>query len=110
MPEQASSTRTALPEWLKPLFWEYDFRRLTWEADRDLIMARVLSAGDWDTVTWLLALVGKDGLRSWLTARKGRGLEPRQLRFWEVVLDLPHREVTQWIELREYSWANRTRP
>jgi hypothetical protein len=34
-----------LPSFLRPLFWEYDCKALTWEADRDLIIARVLASG-----------------------------------------------------------------
>ncbi len=77
---------STLPVLLRPLFWEYDFNPLTWEDDRDLIIARVLAAGSWEAITWLRAQLGDQAWRAWLQHHCGRGLSPRQLRFWEVIL------------------------
>jgi hypothetical protein len=70
---------------------------LTWEADSDLIIGRVLAAGDWEAVLWLRGLVPKPALRDWLECRRGAGLSARQLRFWELVLGLPRRQVNTWL-------------
>lgn len=42
-----------LPEFLRPLFWEYRFGALSWEEDRDLITGRILSSGGWEAEVWL---------------------------------------------------------
>ena len=43
-----------------------------------------------------------DELRQWIVQHEGRGLSSRQLRFWEVVLDLPHDRVNGgWIQKDE---------
>jgi hypothetical protein len=89
--------RSRLPRRLRPLFWEYRFSEMNWGADYDLIVARVLSAGDWPTVRWLYRRLGAERLTLWLTGRRGAGLSPRQLRFWETILKLPHREVSGWL-------------
>lgn len=86
-----------LPQRLKPLFWDHRFARLTWKGDSDLITGRILAEGDWTAVCWLRRFLGDDALRTWLLHRRGAGLSPRQLRFWELVLDLPHREVDAWL-------------
>ena len=86
-----------LPDLLRPLFWEHDFEALTWEADRDLIMARVLASGGWEAVRWLRSRVSDTELRGWIERRRGRGLSPRQLRFWELILGLPRRRVNAWL-------------
>jgi hypothetical protein len=86
-----------LPHRLKPLFWDHQFARLTWEADADLIISRILAAGDWDAVRWLRRSLGDEALRTWLEPRRGAGLSSRQLRFWELVLKLSHREVNDWL-------------
>ena len=83
---------STLPATLRPLFWDYDFAALNWENDRNLIMARVLTAGSWDAVTWLRSRVGDQALREWIERHQGRGLSPQQLRFWELILGLPHRQ------------------
>lgn len=36
-------------------------------------------------------------MRAYLPTRKGLGLNPRQLRCWQVVLDLPSAEADEWI-------------
>ena len=87
----------SLPSDLKPLFWEYDFGRLSWEKDQGLIIGRILAHGDWQAAHWLVGVLGKDGIREWICRREGRGLDARCLRFWELVVGLPHRKVNAWL-------------
>jgi Family of unknown function (DUF6922) len=99
-----------LPELLHPFFWEYDFSKLTWRQDRDLIVSRVLASGDWEAVRWLRAAMGDYALRDWIEAHHGRGLSPQRLRFWQVVLGIPRREVNRWLaEDRGQIWHDRVR-
>jgi hypothetical protein len=106
-----ASKQTRLPGLLQPLFWDYDFKTLTWEDDRDLIIARVLASGTWEAITWLRACLGDQALRAWIERRCGRGLSPRQLRFWELMLDLPHREVNAWLQAEGRKiWDQRVNP
>ncbi|MFP3941372.1 MAG: DUF6922 domain-containing protein [Thermoanaerobaculia bacterium] len=100
-----------LPGSLRGLFWEYDFDSLSWEQDRDLIFRRVLVDGPWEAVQWLRRRVGDAALRAWIREHRGRGLSRRQLRFWQLVLDLPEEEVDAWLEPRrgdpwERRWAD----
>jgi hypothetical protein len=98
-----------LPIFLAPFFWDYDFRDLSWDSDRDLIIARILSAGDWSSITWVRGNAGSDQLREWIMSRKGRGLDRRQLRFWELILDLDHKIVDIWMKERDGNiWDERT--
>lgn len=99
-----------LPAMLRALFWDYDFKALTWENDRDLITARVLASGGWDAVTWLRSRLGDRALRDWIERRQGRGLSPQQLRFWELILGLPHRQVNAWLAAEGRKiWEKRAR-
>ena len=97
-----------LPKSLKPYFWDYPFSKLSLSTDRDLIIRRVLSNGSWEAVLWLRKKIGDENLKKWLIAHRGRGLSPRQLRFWELVLDLPKRQVNVWVKAaRETPWGKR---
>ncbi|MBN2117499.1 MAG: hypothetical protein JW730_13060 [Anaerolineales bacterium] len=97
-----------LPKSLKPFFWDYPFSKLSLNTDRDLIIRRVLSSGSWDAVCWVRKEIGDENLKKWLIAHKGRGLSPRQLRFWELILDLPKRQVNTWVRVaRETPWGKR---
>jgi len=89
--------RRSLPEKLRPYFWDYRFSSLSLSTDRDLIIRRLLANGSWDSICWLRRRIGDGELRNWLLAHKGRGLSPRQLRFWGLVYDLPVRQVNAWV-------------
>jgi hypothetical protein len=96
-----------LPPMLRPFFWEYDFYRLSWEKDADLITARILSRGSWKATCWLRTKLGDDNLKEWILCRGGRGLGPRHLRFWELILDLPHKKVNEWLTTGDQTFWRR---
>ena len=100
-----------LPELLRPLFWDIEFYSLDWKTDRDFIVRRILQAGSWTAVRWLRATLGDEALRAWLEAHNGSRLGPRQLRYWELVLDLPAQEVDRWIvQAKNSPWGRRVQP
>jgi len=99
---------TRLPAMLRPFFWSYDFAKLSWEKDSHLVTYQILTAGDWQATVWLRKRLGDAALRAWILERDGRGLSNRQLRFWELILDLPHRQVNAWLAQPERQlWENR---
>jgi DNA-binding transcriptional ArsR family regulator len=103
-PERA----TPLPRALRAFFWDYRFDQLTWVADRELVTRRLLTHGSWEAITWLRRKMGDGELRKWLIAHRGRGLSPRQLRFWSLVLAIPHRQVKTWVQTeRTNPWSGR---
>ncbi|HWY87747.1 MAG TPA: hypothetical protein VNX28_13530 [Gemmataceae bacterium] len=97
MKRRRPASAVRLSKRIRPLFWDYDFGQLTWEADSDLIIGRILAAGDWEAIQWLRRLLPEPVLRDWLVRRHGAGLNSRQLRFWELVLELPRRLVNTWL-------------
>ena len=93
------------------MFWDYDFDRLRWDKDRDLIIARVLASGDWNAIQWLRDRTDPETIHQWIIDHRGRGLTPRQLRFWALILDLPERQVKAWLqEMDRDEWRRRTAP
>ena len=82
---------------IRSLFWDLDPRGLRWERDREQIIGRVLAEGSWEAVKWLRNQAGDDALRDWIERHEGRGLTPRQLRFWELIFELPRRQVDEWL-------------
>ncbi|MEI8374984.1 MAG: hypothetical protein WCJ35_19340 [Planctomycetota bacterium] len=91
------NTTDCLPEMLRPLFWDSAFDQISWQGHRNYVVRRVLSAGTWDAICWLRARLGDAALRQWIEQHEGRGLSSRQLRFWELVLDLPCELVDAWL-------------
>ena len=101
----------AIPKKLHRLFWDYDLAALDWRADRDLVIARILATGDWDSVTWLMRRVSPNQLREFILNRRGRGIDSHRLRFWEIVLDLPRKQVDRWLRAANKDpWHRRRKP
>ncbi len=106
-----SASNAELPPLLRDLFWDYDFAALNWQDDRDLITMRVLASGSWDAVTWVRSRLRDHALREWIEQHQGRGLSPQQLRFWELILGLRHRQVNIWLAREERQiWDKRAHP
>jgi hypothetical protein len=95
-PPPADSDR--LPELLRPLFWDCDFEQVSWQEHHDYVIRRVLSEGTLDSIRWLRGRLDNATLRDWIVRHEGRGLSSRQLRFWEVILDLPAEKVNAWLD------------
>ena len=111
-PEQTLQARfESTREVLRPLFWDCDFDHVSWREHEDFVVRRVLSEGTWESVCWLRVQVGDCALRQWIERHRGRPLSRQQLRFWELVLDLPSGLVDAWLasEGRKI-WEGRTRP
>lgn len=97
-----------LPPRVAALFWEYAGDEMSLERDRDFIVGRVLSTGDWECVRWLRREVGDQAIRDHLTRTCGRLLSPRQLRLWQVLLDVREETVTSWLaQDRRRLWDKR---
>ncbi len=86
-----------LPPSLRRFFWDQDFDRLRWPEHRDPVARRLLSAGDGPALAWLRSEAGDSWLRDLLWRTRGRDLDARQLRYWQIVLDLPEAEVDAWL-------------
>jgi hypothetical protein len=108
--QHADMARSKLPRTLRPYFWDYDFSRLSWAADRDLIIGRILAVGNWDSLRWLRRRLPDAELRSWLEHRRGAGLSNRHLRYWELILKIPRRKVNAWFaDPARQIWEGRNR-
>ena len=100
-----------LPDTLQPYFWDCDFCSLSWEKQRDFIIRRLLRSGSWEALTWLRNKLGDVELGKWIEQQDGAGLSPRQMRFWELMLELPHSKVNRWVGMaRQKHWNQRTIP
>jgi hypothetical protein len=89
---------SGLPPRIQALFWEYQDGGVSLPGDVEFIIERVLSAGDWDAIQWLRGEMGSAPIRRYLQRTRGRRLSPRQLRLWQVLLDLPSDEVDTWLQ------------
>src|SRR5215217_888044 len=106
----AARSVNSLPPPVRKLFWDVEPRSLRLDRDQDMIIGRVLASGPWETVQWLRSAVGEDAIRQWIEKHDGRGLSPRQLRYWQLMLGIPSRVVDAWLRSdRRHVWDRRDR-
>ena len=86
-----------LPKNLESLFWDCDFHAVRMDEHRNFIIRRILDRGNWEAISWLRRTVGDQIIREWFLQKEGGGLDPRKLRFWGLVLDLPVDELDEWV-------------
>ncbi len=90
-----------LPECVTRLLWDTEPGSVGLETHRDSLIGRVLAHGEWDAVRWLRASVGDEAIRAWIRTTRARRLSRRQIRLWQILLDLPEHEVEAWLGLPE---------
>ena len=102
---------SALPAEFAPLFWDVDFAATHWPEHADFVVKRILDQGGLDAIRWVRAAVGDERLVRWLGSRHGAGIDRRRLRFFEAILEIPHRRVNAWLRRPERQvWDNRCTP
>ena len=89
-------------------FWDCDFAALTWQQHQDFIIRRILQHGDINALRWLRAQVSDEALKAWIIAHHARGLSPRHIRYWALMLDIDSALADQWVEASRNSlWEKR---
>lgn len=80
---------SAIPASAAPFFQEYRFADLNAEADRLLIIERLLAFGDRRELRWLFRRYGRMEIRAWVEQHGHQRLTPKRYNFFCVLLDLP---------------------
>ncbi len=86
-----------LPKRFESLFWEYDPEDLSLSEDREFIIKRVLCHGSVEDFKALRKTVGDKEIKAVLMRTRGRGIDRRRIRFYQVIFSLPAKEVEAWL-------------
>jgi hypothetical protein len=98
-----------VPECVAELFWDAPSRPLDIACHESLLVRRVVNVGTWSACQWLRATLGDKTIEKWLRQSRGRGVDRRALRLWQVLLDLPESLVANWLSAPERRvWDRRT--
>jgi len=85
-----------LPAPILRLMHDCDPDLVSWDRNRGFLIDRVLASSNWAAICALREEVSDQEIRDRLRATRGRKLSPRQLCFWQTVLDLDPKEVRLW--------------
>jgi hypothetical protein len=93
-----------LPELLRPLFWQSSLEDINFSKHIDHVMLHVITCGNASQVNWLRRRIGDEGIRTWIVARKGKGLTRKQMVRW-----VSWSPATRWQTVDAYArmWEER---
>ena len=80
------------------LFWDCDPGGVDAASHADFVAGRLMESGGLDAIRWLRTTYGDEALADYLRRTRGRAVERRRLRFWQVILGLPVLLVDQWLD------------
>jgi hypothetical protein len=81
-----SSTGDEVPGFLRPFFWDVDFRSLSIDGSSYFIISRLMEHGDEAVMSFLLKTYSREALTDVL--RTSRALSRRSRNFWKIVLEV----------------------
>lgn len=90
-----------LPESVLRVLWDTDPTAVSLETHRASLIGRVLAHGEWEAIRWLRRNAGDEAIRAWIVTTRGRRLSRAQIRFWQLLLELPEELVQGWLGLPE---------
>lgn len=87
-----------IPEFVFPLFWEYDPGTIKIIKHADLIICRIMERGTWSSMLWLAETYPKEKLVSFLEKRGRRILPSRELNYWALVSGISIEKKEKWVK------------
>lgn len=78
----SSAKEFQLPRKLRHLFWDVEFKNVSWKKHFGYIVNRLLSVGGPKTVSWLRKKAGDAAIRKAIMSCKARGLSSEQIAPW----------------------------
>lgn len=88
--------RARVPDWLSPLFPEFDTIRLHPFRDAPVILERVLERGDLRAARWAIRIYPRSWWIRFMRRRAGRTLSGRSRAFWAAFLGIPTPAEHPW--------------
>ncbi|MFH1896397.1 MAG: hypothetical protein ABH814_02925 [bacterium] len=95
-----------LPKFLKSLFWEVNFEKLTLPKDATYIAARIMDKGSEKTWDWMFENITLNTIKK--TLKSYRDFSLLSANFWALILGIPKNEIRcfqkPWITMRKRHW------
>jgi hypothetical protein len=99
-----------LPPHLYRFFWEYDQQVIDIHKHCELIMARIMARGNWQSMIWLREKYSVKKISNFLFRKGWKVLPPRELNYWALVggvSDRKRKELLWKARKTNPIWRNR---
>ena len=96
----------SLPKFLKPYFWDTDFRSIDTSKHKKYITLRILERGDQRALKWLFKSYNPQSFKPMV--KTSRQLSPRSANFWANYFDIPRKQIKclskAYLQRRQQVW------
>ena len=82
--------KAKLPQYFKPILWEYDFSAMNLEESKKLLISKAINYGDLRHWRWIVKQYGAEDVRRTLMSLATTSIRPPARALAEIVFSLPH--------------------
>ena len=83
--------KESLPEFLRPYFWDVEFKQLDIQKNSRFILKRIIDRGNTKALFWATKRFSLDDIRDLIMT--SRDLSRKTANFWTLILDLDPKQV-----------------
>ncbi len=96
----------ALPQFLKPYFWDVDFAKLDYKKSPRFVLGRILEYGDKRAISWMQRNFGKSDIAGVLS--RLRAVSPKSANFWALIYGIDRKKILclqkHYLQMRKRHW------
>ncbi len=96
----------ALPQFLKPYFWDVDFAKLDYKKYSRFVLGRILEYGDKRAISWMQRNFSKGDIAGVLS--RLRAVSPKSANFWALIYGIDKKKILclqkHYLQMRKRHW------
>jgi len=96
----------ALPQFLKPYFWDVDFAKLDCKKYSCFVLGRILEYGDKRAISWMQRNFTKGDIAGVLS--RLRAVSPKSANFWALIYGIDKKKILclqkHYLQMRKRHW------
>ena len=97
----------ALPQFLKPYFWDVDFAKLDYKKYSRFVLGRILEYGDKRAINWMQRNFTKGDIAGVLS--RLRAVSPKSANFWALIYGIDRKKILclqkHYLQMRKRHWS-----
>lgn len=96
----------ALPQFIKPYFWDVDFAKLDYKKYSRFVLGRILEYGGKRAISWMQRNFTKGDIPGVLS--RLRAVSPKSANFWALIYGIDRKKILclqkHYLQMRKRHW------
>lgn len=96
----------ALPQFIKPYFWDVDFAKLDYKKYSRFVLGRILEYGGKRAISWMQRNFTKGDITGVLS--RLRAVSPKSANFWALIYGIDRKKILclqkHYLQMRKRHW------